>query len=111
VSAARAKRRGPHDKRRTPSELDAGKPSTAVDRSPIGLEPKMRHIIEDAFFGSKNLCAAILATGRTHGPMTPEQQIAAVEYAHSVKVTDTVVKRVSNTPPRTLRLSDWNLSK
>lgn len=113
MSGAHAKRRvhGALAKRRTPSELDAANPSTNVDRSPIGLEPKMRHIIEDAFFGSKNLCAAILATGRTHGPLTPEQQIAAVEYAHSVKVTDTVVKRVSNTPPRTLRLSDWNLSK
>lgn len=111
MSAARAKRRGPHDKRRTPSELDAGKPSTTVDRSPIGLEPKMRNIIEDAFFGSKNLCAAILATGRTHGPMTPEQQIAAIEYAHSIKVVGNIGHRVSNIPPRTLRLSDWNLSK
>jgi hypothetical protein len=43
--------------------------------------------------------------------MTQEQQTAAIEYAHSVKITDTVVQRVSSTPPRTLRLSDWNLSK
>jgi len=34
--------------------------------------------------GSKDLCAAILATGKTHGPMTEAQQIAAIEYAHSV---------------------------
>ena len=84
---------------------------SGVDRSPIGVEPKTRQLIDDAFFGSKNLCAAILATGRTHGPMTHEQQVAAIQYAHSVKITDTVVQRVSSTPPRTLRLSDWNLSK
>jgi hypothetical protein len=84
---------------------------TGVDRSPIGVEPKTRQLIDDAFFGSKNLCAAILATGRTHGPMTQEQQVAAIQYAHSVKITDTVVQRVLSTPPRTLRLSDWNLSK
>jgi len=35
--------------------------------------------------GSKDLCAAILATGKTHGPMTEAQQIAAIEYAHSVE--------------------------
>jgi hypothetical protein len=102
---------GAHTKRRTASELDEAKPTTNVDRSPIGVEPKMHRIIEDAFFGSKNLCAAILASGRTHGPMTPEQQLAAIQYAHSVKITDTLVRRVSSIPPRTLRLVDWNLSK
>jgi hypothetical protein len=102
---------GAHAKRRTASELDESKPTTNVDRSPIGVEPKMRHIIEDAFFGSKNLCAAILATGRTHGPLTPEQQIAAIEYAHSVRVVDGIGHRVSSIPPRTLRLVEWNLSK
>ena len=81
------------------------------DKSPIGVEPKTCQIIEDAFFGSKNLCAAILASGRTHGPMTPEQQLSAIQYAHSVKITDTAVQRVSSIPPRTLRLVDWNLSK
>lgn len=82
-----------------------------VDRSPIGVEPKMRHIIADAFYGSKNLCAAILATGKTHGPMTQEQQTAAIEYAHSIKFVDTVGYRVRSEPPRTSRLAEWNLSK
>ena len=82
-----------------------------ADKSPIGADPKTRHIIEDAFYGSKNLCAAILATGKTHGPMTREQQIAAVEYAHSVKRTSAGVVRVTSHPPRRLRIVDWNLSK
>lgn len=84
---------------------------STVDRSPIGADPKTRHIIEDAFYGSKNLCAAILATGKAHGPMTPEQQIAAIEYAHSVSITDVGMVRVPSKPPRTLRLVDWNLAK
>jgi hypothetical protein len=36
--------------------------------------------------GSKALCAAILRTRKLHGPMTPEQQIEAVEYAHGIKL-------------------------
>lgn len=104
---------GAHAKRRVaPAPKKSRAPaSDGPDKSPIGLEPKMRQIIEDAFFGSKNLCAAILASGRTHGPMTPEQQLAAIQYAHSVKITDAAVQRVSSIPPRTLRLVDWNLSK
>ena len=35
--------------------------------------------------GSKDLCAAILAAGKTHGPMTEAQQIAAVEYAYGIE--------------------------
>ena len=106
MTGTQAKRRVP------PAPKKSRKPtSDGPDRSPIGIEPKMRQIIEDAFFGSKNLCAAILASGRTHGPMTPEQEIAAIQYAHSVKITDSMVQRVSSIPPRTLRLADWNLSK
>lgn len=84
---------------------------STVDKSPIGADPKTRQMIEDAFYGSKNLCAAILATGKAHGPMTPEQQIAAVEYAHSVSVTDVGMVRVPSKPPRKLRLTDWNMKK
>ena len=65
----------------------------------------------DDYFVMKNLCAAILATGKTHGPMTQEQQTAAIEYAHSVKFVDTLAHRVRSEPPRRLRLVDWNLSK
>lgn len=47
-----------------------------------------------ATFGSKDLCAAILATGKTHGPMTEAQQIAAIEYAHDIEYIDGImVKR------------------
>ena len=99
-------------KRQTSPAIRIGKtPSSAVDTSPIGIDPKTPQIIADAFFGSKNLCAAILATGKTHGPMTQEQQTAAIEYAHSVKFVDTVALRVRSDPPRRLRLADWNLSK
>ena len=99
-------------KRQTSPAIRIGKtPSSAVDTSPIGIDPKTPQIIADAFFGSKNLCAAILATGKTHGPMTQEQQTAAIEYAHSVKIVDTVAQRVRSEPPRRLRLADWNLSK
>ena len=86
-------------------------PASTVDKSPIGADPKTRHIIADAFYGSKNLCAAILATGKTHGPMTQEQQTAAIEYAHSVKIVGTIAQRVTAHPPRRLRLVDWNLAK
>lgn len=82
-----------------------------ADNAPIGSDPKTRQMIEDAYFGSKNLCAAILATGKTHGPMTPEQQTAAIEYAHSVKITDYGMVSTPNKAPRTLRLTDWNLKK
>ena len=99
-------------KRQTSPAIRIGKtPSSAVDTSPIGIDPKTPQIIADAFFGSKNLCAAILASGKTHGPMTQEQQTAAIEYAHSVKFVDTVALRVRSDPPRRLRLADWNLSK
>jgi hypothetical protein len=99
-------------KRQTSPAIRIGKtPSSAVDTSPIGIDPKTPQIIADAFFGSKNLCAAILASGKTHGPMTQEQQTAAIEYAHSVKFVDTVALRVRSDPPRRLRLVDWNLSK
>ena len=41
--------------------------------------------------GSKDLCAAILATGKTHGPMTEAQQIAAVEYAYSIEYIEGIM--------------------
>jgi len=90
-------------------DKDAKKPVN--NTSAIGGDCKTRHMIEDAFFGSKKLCAAILATGKTHGPMTPAQMTAAIEYAHNVVIVDKMVKRVKNRPPRTLRLVDWNYSK
>lgn len=34
--------------------------------------------------GSKALCAAILKSGKLHGPMTIEQQLQSIEYAHDV---------------------------
>jgi hypothetical protein len=104
---------GAHDKRRISPSVKKVKTPTGdgVDMSPIGVEPKMRHVIADAFYGSKNLCAAILATGKTHGPMTQEQQTAAIEYAHSIKFVDTVGQRVRSEPPRTSRLVEWNLKK
>lgn len=53
------------------------------DTTPIG--PRTDYEIRVAATnGSKDLCAAILATGKTHGPMTEAQQIAAIEYAHSI---------------------------
>jgi hypothetical protein len=36
--------------------------------------------------GSKALCAAILKTGKLHGPMTIEKQLQAIEYAHDVEL-------------------------
>ncbi len=82
-----------------------------ADNAPIGADPKTRRMIEDAYYGSKNLCAAILATGKAHGPMTPEQQTAAIEYAHSVRLTEYGMVSTPNIAPRTLRLTDWNLKK
>ena len=50
------------------------------------MEPRTDYDIRvSATNGSKDLCAAILATGKTHGPMTEAQQIAAIKYAHHVE--------------------------
>jgi hypothetical protein len=38
----------------------------------------------DLVEGSKALCAALLRSGKLHGPMTTEQQIDAVKYAHDI---------------------------
>ena len=38
----------------------------------------------DLVKGSKALCAALLRSGKLHGPMTTEQQIDAVKYAHGI---------------------------
>lgn len=57
------------------------------DVTPTG--PRSDHDIRQAATnGSKDLCAAILATGKTHGPMTEAQQIAAVKYAHRINYVD-----------------------
>lgn len=45
---------------------------------------KMDSMILNFKLGSRNLCKAILATGRTHGPMTEEGQIEAVRYAYNL---------------------------
>jgi hypothetical protein len=53
------------------------------------MEPQSDHDIRQAAInGSRDLCAAILATGKTHGPMTEAQQIAAVKYAHRIEYVD-----------------------
>ena len=36
---------------------------------------------------AKAECQAIMDTGKTYGPMTEAQQIAAIEWAYDVKVT------------------------
>jgi hypothetical protein len=36
--------------------------------------------------GSKALCAAILKSGRLHGPLTIADELDAIEYAHDVKL-------------------------
>jgi hypothetical protein len=57
------------------------------DVTPTG--PRSDHDIRQAATnGSRDLCAAILATGKTHGPMTEAQQIAAVKYAHRINYVD-----------------------
>jgi hypothetical protein len=55
--------------------------------------------------GSKALCAAILKSGKLHGPMTPEVQIEAVKYAHDVTHAVPVLKR-PRTGPRTVIWGD-----
>ena len=60
------------------------------DTTPIG--PRTDYDIRVAATnGSKDLCAAILATGKTHGPMTEAQQIAAVKYAHRINYIDGIM--------------------
>lgn len=87
------------------------KVKTPGDMSPIASDVRIRQMIDDAFLGSRNLCAAILATGKTHGPMTPKQQKAAFEYANSVIITHSGVEAVTRKPPHKHPIVEWNLGK
>jgi hypothetical protein len=55
---------------------------TAANRNVID-QTSVRYFA-DLVEGSKALCAAILRTRKLHGPMTTEQQIDAVKYAHDI---------------------------
>ena len=57
---------------------------TAANRNVID-QTTVRYT-EGLIEGSKALCAAILRTRKLHGPMAPDQQIEAVEYAHDIKM-------------------------
>jgi hypothetical protein len=57
---------------------------TAANRNVI--DQTTVNYIERIQEGSKALCAAILKSGRLHGPMTEAQQIDAVQYAHNVMI-------------------------
>jgi hypothetical protein len=46
--------------------------------------------IEDCSEGSKNLCAAILRTGKTHRKMEPWEQLDARRYAFGADLIDPV---------------------
>jgi hypothetical protein len=78
-----------------------------VDDSPIFMDPRMVHYINDCYNGSKALCAAVLKTGRTYGPLNEAQQIEAIEYAHDVKSTGRKVKRVPRQPARIVMGALW----
>lgn len=82
-----------------------------LDKSPIAADVRIRQMIEDAFYGSRNLCAAILDTGKTHGPMTAGQQKAAFEYANSVLITPDGIETVKCKPPHKHPIVEWNLGK
>jgi hypothetical protein len=98
-------------KRAAPSVQRVKTPLKPSDTTPIASDVRIRQMIEDAFLGSRNLCAAILATGKTHGPMTPEQQKAAFEYANSVLITHSAVETVTRKPPHKHPIVEWNLGK
>lgn len=47
-------------------------------------DPKTEAMMNDLKFGSRNLCRAILETGRTHEAMSEAAQLAAVRYAYNM---------------------------
>lgn len=72
--------------RHAPSRIAQSKLTevTAANRNVID-QTTVRYT-EGLIEGSKALCAAILRTRKLHGPMSPDQQIEAVEYAHDIKM-------------------------
>lgn len=64
----------------------APRPSTfsLLTRGVEHRDAKMDAMVRNMKFGSRDLCKAILATGRTHGPMTEAEQIEAVRYAYNL---------------------------
>lgn len=64
----------------------APRPSTfsLLTRGVEHRDAKMDAMVRNMKFGSRDLCKAILATGRTHGRMTEAQQIEAVRYAYNL---------------------------
>lgn len=86
--------------------------SSKLHAGSINADPRAQYLMDDAFYGSKRLCAAILKGGRFHGPLTEAQQIEAIEYAHDVEIKgDTnrtrTVTRVINKAPRPLLGGRW----
>ena len=75
---------------------------TAANRNVI--DQTTVRFTEGLIEGSKALCAGILRTGKLHGPMTPEQQIEAVKYAHDI--TYDVIPSRPRTGPRTVIWGD-----
>jgi hypothetical protein len=81
--------------------------NSKLHKGMLSADPRAQYLMDNAFHGSKRLCAAILKTGRTHGPMTEAQQIEAIEYAHDVEIGGEIVRRVINKPPRPLLGARW----
>jgi len=74
-------------------QLNRNPPATIGQSKLVHVNYNNRNVIDQTsvlymeriIAGSKALCAAILNSGKLHGPLTEEQQIKAVEYAYNIK--------------------------
>jgi hypothetical protein len=72
--------------RYAPLTIGQSKLTIVTDANRNVIDKTSVRYFDDIKQGSKDLCAAILRTGKLHRPMTMEEQIAAVEYAHDIKL-------------------------
>lgn len=67
-----------------PARIAQSKLTLVTDTNRNVIDQTSVRYFDGLIEGSKALCAAILSTGKLHSPMTAEQQIDAVKYAHNI---------------------------
>ena len=58
-----------------------------LHEGPVYTDPKVTQYENSCFWGSRDLCRAILKTGKMHRKMTEAEQVEAVSYAYNVDIT------------------------
>ena len=75
-----------YHERYAPARIAQSKLTQITDGSRNGIDQTSVRYFDGLIEGSKALCAAILKSGRLHGPMIEAQQIDAVQYAHNLMI-------------------------